>query len=127
MTTRSRALSVRSRQRAGQTTFRKHFLWETMGNLLGSSKKPVWVPVNEKLEDKVRDVDQWQISEDLTGWKVCNDGIKFAPCVKGAKTASLNLSFNGLGDDQIAKIAPGLEGNKSIAKLILANNFIHVQ
>ena len=84
------------------------------------------MPVNEKLEEKVRDIEQWQISEDLTGWKVCNDGVKLAPGVKGAKCASLNLSFNGLGDDEIAKIAPGLEGNKCIAKLVLANNFIHV-
>ena len=86
----------------------------------------VWVPVNEKLEDKIRDVAQWSLAEDFSGWKVCNDGAKLAPGVKGASMSSINLSFNGLGDDEIAKIAPGLEGNKNIAKLNLANNFIHV-
>ena len=84
------------------------------------------MPVNEKLEEKIRDPAQWQIQEDLSGWKVCNEGAKLAPALKEAKTSSVNLSFNGLGDDEAIKIAASLEGNKSIAKIQLANNFIHV-
>jgi hypothetical protein len=82
--------------------------------------------VNEKFEEKIRDPDQWQIQEDLSGWKICNDGAKLAPALKLAATAGVNLSFNGLGDDEAIKIAASLEGNKSISKLQLSNNFIHV-
>jgi len=40
-----------------------------MGALF-AKKKVVWVPNNEKLEDKCSDAEGWQAVETFRGWKV---------------------------------------------------------
>mmetsp|Transcript_95774 Transcript_95774/g.139897 ORF Transcript_95774/g.139897 Transcript_95774/m.139897 type:complete len:229 (+) Transcript_95774:139-825(+) len=90
----------------------------------GASKQ-CWVPVNEKLAEKISDVGTWNKEEDLTGWLTCNDAGKFACIGSCQSTGRLSLAFNGIGDKEAEALAKGLKANTCINTLSLANNNIH--
>jgi len=91
---------------------------------LGKSKQ-CWVPVNEKLAEKVSEVETWDKEEDLTGWLACNDAGKLGCIASCQSTGRLNLAFNGIGDREAEAFAKGLKSNTCINTLVLANNNIH--
>jgi len=93
---------------------------------LWSKKRKFWVPEHRKLVDKVEDMSRWKAVEDFTGWQLQNEGNKMGEAIKRSKaTAEVNLSYNGLGDDEMEKLAEAIKGNRTLKRLILANNHIH--
>ena len=96
-----------------------------MGALF-SKKKKYWVPEHRKLEDKIEDLSKWKVVEDMTGWQVQNSADKIGEAMAKSKaTAEVNLSYNGLGDDECEAIANAIKQTKTIKRIILANNHIH--
>ena len=70
----------------------------------------------------------------------CNDASKFGKAIEASPSAvvdwlsllfckmirdQINLSFNGVGDNEIKNIAKGFKKNIYCSTLILSNNFIH--
>jgi hypothetical protein len=109
-----------------------------------SRRRVVWVPVNEKLEEKIDTYKQWDAKTSFVGWKVCNDGISLCKAIGNTNTVSeIDLSFNGLGDLEIKELANAIKANASknqgpkedgklqelgtLKKLNLSNNHIHFQ
>ena len=114
-----------------------------MGGLF-SKKKAVWVPVNEKLAEKLETYKQWDAKTSFIGWKVCNDGTQLCKAIANTNTVSeLDLSFNGLGDKEIKELAIAIKENANknqgpkdegklqelgtFKKINLSNNHIHFQ
>ena len=64
---------------------------------------------------------------DLTGWQIQNSlSEKLATEMIEAKgTVEVNLSFNGLGDDECDLLAKVIKQSKFIKRLVLENNHIH--
>ena len=101
-----------------------------MGGLF-SKKRTYWVPANKQLQNKVSlDPVAYKEREDFTGWQIQNDPTlqkltqKFILC---ETLLELNLSFNGLGDDECAYLGQLIQQSKSLKRLILINNFIHAE
>lgn len=109
-----------------------------------SKKKVVWVPINDKLQDKLETYKQWDAKTSFVGWKVCNDGIPLCKTIGRTNTVSeLDLSFNGLGDKEIKELAVAIKENAqhnqgpkddgklqelgTFKKINLSNNHIHFQ
>ena len=98
-----------------------------MMGILFSKKSKVWVPDHRKLEDLLDDGQRWKATVDMTGWQIQN-GLteKVAEEMINAKgTVEVNLSFNGLGDDECEALEHVLKQSKTIKRLILDNNHIH--
>ena len=92
--------------------------------------KPVkyWVPEDRKLKDLLdEDQQRWKTATDLTGWQIQNSlDNNFADSVLNTvATTEINLSFNGLGDDECEHLARIVKSSKIIKRLILENNHIH--
>ena len=100
-----------------------------MGNIFGR-RKVYWVPANKNIADKVHKVSEWKNAEDFTGWQMQNDPkgleliLKFQAC---ENLVEVNLSFNGLGDDECQAIAKTLKGSRTLRRLDLSNNHIHAK
>ena len=107
-----------------------------------SRKRVLWVPVNEKLQDKLETYKQWDAKTSFIGWKVCNDGISLCKVLGKTSTVSdLDLSFNGLGDKEVKELANAIKENAlhnqgpkddgklqelgTFKKINLSNNHIH--
>jgi hypothetical protein len=112
-----------------------------MGGLF-SRNKVVWVPVNEKLQEKIEQYKQWDAKVSFVGWNVCNDGIALCKTIGKTNTvAELDLSFNGLGDKEVKELALAIKENAqknpgpkdegklqelgTFKKINLSNNHIH--
>lgn len=64
--------------------------------------------------------------EDYTGWQIQNEGNKLGEAIAHSKaTAEVNLSYNGLGDEEMTSLACAIKTSKTLKRLILANNHIH--
>ena len=88
--------------------------------------KPVkyWVPEDRKLKDLLdEDQQRWKTATDLTGWQIQNSlDNNFADSVLNTvATTEINLSFNGLGDDECEHLARIVKSSKIIKRLILEN------
>mmetsp|Transcript_9000 Transcript_9000/g.17476 ORF Transcript_9000/g.17476 Transcript_9000/m.17476 type:complete len:223 (-) Transcript_9000:123-791(-) len=95
-----------------------------MGNLW-SKKKTYWVPEHRKMEDNL-DPSTWKNVEDMTGWQMQNSSDKIGEAMmKSRQTVEVNLSYNGLGDDECEQLGKAIKNTKTIKRLILANNHIH--
>jgi Ran GTPase-activating protein (RanGAP) involved in mRNA processing and transport len=98
-----------------------------MGNIFGR-RKVYWVPANRRIADKIQRVSEWKNAEDFTGWQMQNDPkgleliLKFETC---ENLVEVNLSFNGLGDDECQAIARMLKGSMTLRRIDLSNNHIH--
>eukprot|EP00802_Teleaulax_amphioxeia_P020658 Tamp_20952.p1 GENE.Tamp_20952~~Tamp_20952.p1 ORF type:complete len:281 (-),score=71.96 Tamp_20952:187-1029(-) len=99
-----------------------------MGALF-SKKKKYWVPDHRKLEDLCDDPQRWKPVVDMTGWQIQNSlGEKLTTEMIEAKgTVEVNLSFNGLGDDECDMLAKVIKQSKVIKRLVLENNHIHAK
>ena len=96
-----------------------------MGALF-SKKKKFWVPEHRKMADKLEDLSKWKVVEDMTGWQVQNSAAKIGEAMaKSRGTAEVNLSYNGLGDDECEALAVAIKQTRTIKRIILANNHIH--
>uniref|UniRef100_A0A6U5CJY4 Uncharacterized protein n=1 Tax=Hemiselmis andersenii TaxID=464988 RepID=A0A6U5CJY4_HEMAN len=96
-----------------------------MGALF-SKKKKYWVPEHRKMEDKLEDLSKWRAVEDMTGWQVQNSAAKIGEAMAKTKaTAEVNLSYNGLGDDECESMGVAIKQTRTLKRLILANNHIH--
>lgn len=96
-----------------------------MGALF-SKKKTYWVPEHRKMGDKLEDLSKWKVVEDMTGWQIQNSASKIGEAMAQSKaTAEVNLSFNGLGDDECEAIAVAIKTTRTIKRIILSNNHIH--
>ena len=98
-----------------------------MGALF-SRKRVYWVPPNKKIADKITRVSDWKNSEDFCVWQMQNDPkgaeliLKFDVC---ENLVEVNLSFNGLGDEECSAIARALKGSRTLKRIDLSNNHIH--
>jgi hypothetical protein len=96
-----------------------------MGALF-SKKRKYWVPDHRKMADKCEDLTRWKTVEDFTGWQVQNSADKLGEAIARCKaTAEVNLSYNGLGDDECVPLAAAIKQTRTLKRLILANNHIH--
>ncbi len=96
-----------------------------MGGLF-SKKKKYWVPDHRKMADKIEDITRWKAVEDFTGWQVQNSAAKLGEAIAKSKTtAEVNLSYNGLGDDECESLAAAIKQTRTLKRLNLANNHIH--
>jgi hypothetical protein len=77
--------------------------------MLFSKKPQYWVPEHRKLNDLLEDPGgpRWKTATDLTGWQLQNSlTASFADAVIATfATTEVNISFNGLGDDECEVIA----------------------
>mmetsp|Transcript_19186 Transcript_19186/g.29972 ORF Transcript_19186/g.29972 Transcript_19186/m.29972 type:complete len:224 (+) Transcript_19186:45-716(+) len=98
-----------------------------MGGIFSRRKKTYWVPAHRKLEDKLEDLGRWKSQEDWTGWQIQNSLTDKVGDVlsKAGATAQVDLSFNGLGDDEMKPLAKVIKSTHCIKRLILQNNHIH--
>ena len=63
----------------------------------------------------------------MTGWQIqnnLNDRVT-SQMIESKGTVEVDLSFNGLGDDEAKELARVIKQSKTIKRLILANNHIH--
>jgi Ran GTPase-activating protein (RanGAP) involved in mRNA processing and transport len=63
----------------------------------------------------------------MTGWQIqnnLNDRVT-SQMIESKGTVEVDLSFNGLGDDEAEELARVIKQSKTIKRLILANNHIH--
>ena len=92
-----------------------------------SKKKSYWVPEHSKMLDKIEDQSKWKPTEDMTGWQLQNSlADKLGDAIVNSKqTVEINLSFNGLGDDECQYLAKAIKDTRTIKRLILENNHIH--
>mmetsp|Transcript_4347 Transcript_4347/g.6403 ORF Transcript_4347/g.6403 Transcript_4347/m.6403 type:complete len:228 (+) Transcript_4347:96-779(+) len=97
-----------------------------MGALF-SKKKLCWVPDHRKLEDLIDDSQRWKTAVDMTGWQIQSSLTdRFSSqMIESRGTVEVNLSFNGLGDDECDELAKVIKQSKTIKRLILENNHIH--
>lgn len=96
-----------------------------MGALF-SKKKKYWVPEHRKMDDKLEDLSKWKAVEDMTGWQMQNSAGKIGDAMGKTKgTAEVNLSYNGLGDDECEGLAIAIKQTRTIKRIILSNNHIH--
>jgi Ran GTPase-activating protein (RanGAP) involved in mRNA processing and transport len=65
----------------------------------------------------------------MTGWQIQNSLTEkvAAEMIQSKGTVEINLSFNGLGDDECEQLANVIKNTKTIKRIILENNFIHAQ
>ena len=72
---------------------------------------------------------RWKPVVDMTGWQIQNSlGEKLTTEMIEAKgTVEVNLSFNGLGDDECDMLAKVIKQSKVIKRLVLENNHIHAK
>ena len=93
-------------------------------------RKIYWVPANKRIADKIQRISDWKNLEDFSGWQMQNDPkgleliLKFEAC---ENLVEVNLSFNGLGDDECQAIAKALKGSITLRRVDLSNNHIHAQ
>ena len=92
-----------------------------------SKKKSYWVPEHRKMLDKIEDQSKWKPTEDMTGWQLQNSlADKLGDAIVNSKqTVEINLSFNGLGDDECQYLAKAIKDTRTIKRLILENNHIN--
>lgn len=64
---------------------------------------------------------------DMTGWQIQSSLTdRFSSqMIESRGTVEVNLSFNGLGDDECDELAKVIKQSKTIKRLILENNHIH--
>ena len=97
-----------------------------MGALF-SRKQKTWVPDHRKLDDLLTDEQRWKPRVDMTGWQIQNgitDRVS-SQMIESKGTVEVDLSFNGLGDDEAEELARVIKQSKTIKRLILGNNHIH--
>mmetsp|Transcript_10074 Transcript_10074/g.22974 ORF Transcript_10074/g.22974 Transcript_10074/m.22974 type:complete len:225 (-) Transcript_10074:2093-2767(-) len=94
-----------------------------------SKKKIYWVPPHRKLEDLLEDSSKWKQTMDMTGWQLQNSlHDKLGDAMSSVKTTvEVNLSYNGIGDDECEQLARVIKQSKTVKRLILENNHIHMK
>jgi Ran GTPase-activating protein (RanGAP) involved in mRNA processing and transport len=100
-----------------------------MGNLF-SRKRTYWVPVNRNIVNRIETVPDWSDRMDFSSMHIQNDPmakemiLKFNMC---ETLIEVNLSFNGLGDDECIPIAKSIRSSRTMRRLFLFNNHIHAK
>eukprot|EP00960_Hanusia_phi_P047578 758472-Hanusia_phi.AAC.1 len=66
---------------------------------------------------------------DMTGWQLQNSlHDKLGDAMSSVKTTvEVNLSYNGIGDDECEQLARVIKQSKTVKRLILENNHIHMK
>jgi len=65
----------------------------------------------------------------MTGWQIQNtlNEKLTSEMIESKATVEINLSFNGLGDDECEELAKVIKQSKTIKRLVLENNHIHAK
>lgn len=79
------------------------------------------------MQDTIEEPSKWKPVQDMTGWQLQNSlGNKLGDAIVSSRqTAEINLSYNGLGDDECEYLAKAIKETRTIKRLILENNHIH--
>ncbi len=100
-----------------------------MGNIF-SRRRTYWVPVNREIVQKIKTVSDWSDKVDLSSMHIQNDPmakemvLKFNMC---ETLIEVNLSFNGLGDDECVMLGNAIRDSRTLRRLFLFNNHIHAK
>ena len=65
----------------------------------------------------------------MTGWQLQNAVTErlTSEMMESKGTVEINLSYNGIGDDECEALAAVIKRSKTIKRLVLSNNHIHAR